>query len=256
MVPLIVPFMLVLARLVGLFVFAPVISSTSVPLRARALLAFVMTLTLMPVVPRSAEAQLDIVAIVPAIVAETMVGMTIGLLASIPLFAMEMAGTIMGHQMGLGLARSYNPELDTDADSIGQMLFALAGAAMVAMGGVEALFLALARSFERVPAGSFASMDIPIDLYMGMFRSGVELAIRVAAPVIGMLMLILLALGFIMKTMPQINILSVGFALKIVAGITIILWSIGVIGDVAGQDIGQALRNVISWAESGHGTGE
>ena len=117
-------FLLVVFRIGGLMVFAPILSSRAVPVRVRVLLAFgiglavypvLMTLGLVPRVPGG----LGLMTLVPAISLEILVGVAIGLLASLPLAALRIGGQLAGQQMGLGFATFYDPNVEDDADLVG-----------------------------------------------------------------------------------------------------------------------------------------
>ena len=57
-------------------------------------------------------------------------------------------------------------------------------------------------------------------------------------------------MGFITKTMPQVNVLSVGFAIKIGLGLAVLAASLGIIGQVASEELGRALRLAAEWSAS------
>ena len=63
-----------------------------------------------------------VLTIAPLVVSETLIGLTIGFIASLPIMCLDLAGFIMGHQMGLSLSRVYNPDTATDTDVLGQVL--------------------------------------------------------------------------------------------------------------------------------------
>ncbi len=247
----VIPFTLVLSRVVGIMLFAPIVSMAGVPVRARALLAFVLAVSLYPIVPPlwSEGSITDIFALLPIMGAEVLVGVVLGMLASVPLLAMEMAGQMLGHQMGLGLARAFNPAFESEMDVAGQLLFTVAAGVYLALGGLEILYLALARTFRTLPAGEIVSGAFALETYMNLARAGTDLALRVAAPVLGSLILILIAMGFLMKTMPQINILSVGFAIKIVSGILVLTWSLFVIEEAFADELQRSLQILLEWAQ-------
>lgn len=245
-----VPFTLVLSRVVGLTLFAPMLSMAGVPVRVRALLAFIVALSLFPVVQGRGVPvpSLDIWLILPLMLAEVLVGATLGMLASVPMLALEMGGNIVGHQMGLSLASAFNPAFDSQIDVAGQALFTIAAGTFLSLGGLDVLYLALARTFESLPAGALISASLALETYLALAASGLDLALRVAAPVIGVLMLILIAMGFIMKTMPQINVLSVGFTIKILAGLLVLAWTVFVIEDVLSDELLATFETILQWA--------
>jgi len=242
------PFMLVLTRITGVFIFTPLITSNSIPTTFKVLLAFVFATAIYPFVPPSSLPEsIDLVQLVPLMFSELMIGAIMGLIMGIPMMAIQMGGYIMGYQMGLSLAESYNPELDTNSSVIGQLLFYLSIFIYIGVGGLELIFITLADSFVTIGSGSFGLRDTPLDLLVHVINSGFELALRVASPILGVISLLLISMGFIMKTMPQINIMSVGFSIQIIAGLTIMLLLIGVIGSVAGDEIMMTLEALRAW---------
>ncbi len=251
-----VPFMLVVTRLTGLFVFTPLLRSGSVPMVFKALLALMFSLAIFPFLPPAAPGMaVDLVQLVPLMFAELLIGMAIGLIAGLPLIALEMGGYVMGYQMGLSLAESFNPELDTNGSVVGQLLFYLGIFIFISVGGLETLFVALADSYHTVPIGMFTAGDVPMDMIIGVLSSGFEVALQVASPIVGVVSLLYVSMGFIMKTMPQINIMSIGFAGQILAGLITLTILLGTISVVATDEITSTLDLLIDWIHALGGSG-
>ncbi len=246
----VMPFGLVVARLAGLFVAAPLLSSIGVPMKAKALLVLALSAAIYPVLPASTQTlgDLTLMDLLPMVIGETMIGGAMGALAAVPVVIMDSAGVIGGQMMGMGLARVYNPEMDGDADVLGQMLFLLAGGAFVAMGGIEQLFLALTGTFEHVAPGGMSISRAPLAALVAVLGSGCELAIRVSMPIMGAVMLLVVVFGAIGKTMPQINIMSVGFTAKVLAGLSMMTLGTAAAGSAIGDGIHEAVGDVCRWA--------
>ena len=251
------PFMLVLARVGGLFVFAPLLSSAAPPMQARALLAVMFAAVLYPILTASpaaaaaAPGSWDLPSAAVLLASEALVGAAIGFLAAVPVLAVQVGGMVMGQQLGLGLAAVYNPAMETDGDLVGELLLYLAMAVFMALGGLEAAFLAVARGFEHLPPGAFAAGPAAasvLGIAVGRVHAGCELALRVAAPVLCILMLETLAAGLVMKIMPQLNILSVGFAVKIVLGFMALAAAVHAVGDAVGEEMQRGLRAMLEWS--------
>ncbi len=250
-----VPFALVVARLGGLFLFTPILANKGMPRKFRALLAVMFGAAVYPGLPSSAQTNLDITlaGLVPLILSETLIGMIMGFIAGLPLISLDMAGTIMGHQMGMGLGRVYNPDLGGDSDSLGQILMYTGLAGFVAMNGVDAVFLALMYTFGRVPIGSFGgggAGGVPLDAIVGVLTSGTELGLRIAAPILCIIFLLIIALGLIGKTMPQINIMSVGFTFKMFFGLAVLAASMVTIQHVTQDEVERVLGMVVEWGRT------
>jgi flagellar biosynthesis protein FliR len=246
------PFALVVSRIAGLMVLTPLLANRLLPRRYRALIAIMFAAAVYPGLSGQwhFEPDINLVSLAPLMVSELLIGVSIGFLAGLPIVGLDAAGYMMGHQMGLGLARVYNPEVGEDTDIIGQLMMYIGLAIFVSIGGLEAMFLALMSTFDSVPLGTFATDRLPLDLILGILSSAFELAIRVSAPVLCIVTLLMIAMAFIMKTMPQINILSVGFALKIIFGLSILIFALIAIQNAATDEIVRATNIIVHWARN------
>lgn len=244
-----VPYSLVLSRMAGLFIAAPMLGGSAIPARVKALLAMMTGAAVYPAVAShlSVPVALDLVGVAPLYLSELAMGFVMGLLASIPMMAMEMAGSLIGQQMGFGLAKVYNPEVDFDSDILGRLLFYIAFGAFLVLGGLETMFSILARSFETVPVGALVASRTPLNELLAVLNSGIELAMRVSAPALGIVLLLLLAFGVVGKTMPQVNVMSEGFAIKIVGGLAVLGGSLYAIDIAAGDEVSRVLDLVAGW---------
>lgn len=247
-----VPFALVVARLGGLFVFTPLLSNTGLPRKFRALLAVMFGAAVYGGLPGAMQVspEVSVAGLAPLVVSEFMIGLIMGFLAGLPILGLDMAGTIMGHQMGMGLGRVYNPDFGGDSDSLGQILMYTALAVFVAVNGLDAVFLALVYTFGRVPIGAMSSGGVPLESIVGVLSSGTELALRVSAPIMCIIFLIMIALGLIGKTMPQINIMSVGFTFKMFFGLAVLAASMATIQQVTKEEIENVLGMIVEWGRT------
>lgn len=275
-----IPFLLVLFRLTGLFVFAPALSGTVVPAQARVLMCAILAVGMYPLVPVGAiggeEARsLDVLSLGWIVAGETLVGLIIGLLAALPMYAAQLGGLIMGQQMGLGLANVYNPALDVEGDTISQLLLWVAITIFIAIGGLESLFMTVASSFASIPAG-FAmgvmgaggasvgaddgvSANFSADaltMLVGVLEAGMDMALRVAAPVLCIILLETVAMAFVMKTLPQLNVMSIGFATKVVLAILALVMAVTAIDGAIHEHVLGTLRATLGAFTSGADAGE
>ena len=239
--PHVVPFMLVLFRLGGIFIFAPLFGSRMVPAQVKILLALVLAFCIYPMVPFQ-PVNLSLMTLPVAIGGEVMIGLVIGYGASLPLIAMQMAGMMMGQQIGLGFARVLNPEMNEETVVLGQAFFLIALLVFLLLDGHHALLSALIGSFHHVPLTGYR-VDLPLlGVLAGLLSSMYELAVRVAAPLICLIFLETIALGFIARTVPQINILSIGFPLRIIVGGALLVAMAGSIFGAVRQQIIDTLQ--------------
>lgn len=246
-----VPFMLVAFRLAGLFIATPLLSSAMIPIRLKPLIVLAFAAAVYPLTPTwHTPESLSVLAILPMVVGETLLGFVIGLIASLPVIAAESCGIIIGQQMGFGLAKVYNPEYDTEVDVLGQVLFFIVFGAFLAMGGLESVFRALVSTFHRIGPGGLSLSQAPVETIVGVATSGLELAMRMSLPVVAAILLLVVVFAVISKTMPAINIMSVGFTVKVLAGLAVLTLALPAIAHVAGDETSEVLRAVDEWARS------
>lgn len=244
------PFLLITSRIAGVFLFAPVLGSAGIPPVIRGMLCVMLAVAIYPAIPHALQGpiQADVPTVALLVAGEIFIGLVIGLLAAIPILSVQLAGVILGQQMAFSLVESFNPVTDTSADVVGQFMLYMAIGIFILIGGMEGMYLAIARTFDTIPFGGLSPSDTPLDLLIGLVSSGFELAMRVSAPVLGVLILEMIAMGLLMKTMPSLNILSVGFAVKILMGFGAVLMAMPTIGDIVHEFISGSMRDVIGWA--------
>ena len=249
--PHVAPFVLALSRVGGIFFFTPALSGPLVPMQMKALFVIALTLAVYPAVtPPDPGLPLDLIVLAPMIVGELLIGMAIGLIVAIPVMSVQMGGLIIGQQMGLGLGVVFNPALNNDGDTVGQILFFLALAIFIAIGGLDLAHRAILETFRHVPLGSLSLSAAPLDVLVGIVASGFGLALRVAAPVLVILMLETVSTGVLMKTVPQLNILTFGFPIKIVASILVLLGALPFLDQAIREETLAAIDTAFLWARS------
>ena len=251
------PVMLVIMRIGGLAMFAPIISGSMVPARVRVLLVFLAGFGAYSLLSASgitvAAVPMDPWVLIPLAAGEVAVGALIGFMAALPLLAMRTGGLVCGQQMGLGFARFYNPTADEETDILEQVFYFLALAGFLLVGGLDAMFVAVLHSFEYVNAGIFQNGSGTIDILLGLLLSSMEIGLRVAMPLLGVIFLETIAMGFVSKTVPQLNILSLGFPLRIIVGFGVLIAGLMVIDEVSNNWMAEALDNMHDWATTPRG---
>lgn len=233
--------LMVLFRLSGIFMFAPLFGSNLVPMRVKALLALTLSFCIYPMIPPQVPMDLSVATIAGAIGSELLIGLAIGYGASLPLIAMQLGGLLMGQQLGLAIANVLNPDFDEQVSIFGQLLFLAALTIFLLLDGHHALIGVLINSFESVPLGGSAPTGEMLSMAVGLLTSMVELAVRVAAPLLCLVFLETVAMGFIAKTVPQIQIFSLGFPIRILLGLFLTIVVCAVMFDAMVDEMRHAL---------------
>ena len=252
--------LMVLARLSGMFLLTPVLGSGSVPVQVKALLVVGLAVCVYPVLMSDAASAavlapamtgaLSLWSLGPLLGLELLLGYVMGYLVMLPLAGLQTGGHIIGQQMGIGIGGVYNPELEGEAGVIGQFLFLLGLVAFLQLGGHHAVFAVLVGSFGHVPLGGFTDLAAVVEVAVGLVSVMMELSVRVAAPLMALLFLESVAMGFLARTAPQMNILSIGFALRILITSVVLIALVPVIGGLAETGLIDAVRQMAGLVEA------
>jgi flagellar biosynthesis protein FliR len=216
-------FILVLARVGGMLVAAPVLGSRQVPVQSKIGLAVMLSLIFTPLL--ADRATLIPAGLLPfALLAgrELLVGLAVGLAVSLVVTGMQMGSRLVGVQMGFGLGGVLDPVTGNDSGVLDTFYMVLATLIFLVADGHHAMIMALARTFELAP---FATMEAPaVDplQVMAMIQAVVVVALRVVMPIMAALLLADVGLGLISRAAPQIQVLIVGMPIKIGLGLFVL----------------------------------
>ncbi len=214
-IPLALPtFALVLFRISGLMVTAPIFSSKGIPLRVRAAFTLVLAAMIFPLVKNEAPSDLTLVTALTAGVAEFMIGAVIGLALTLVLMTALVAGTMVGQQAGLALSQAVNPLEDLRTTVVGQIYYTILSLLFLLAGGHRAALAALLDTYKAIPLLSYQPDESMVLLLIEILTAAFIVGVRVAGPVIIALFLTETSMGFVSRTMPQMNILAVGFSIR------------------------------------------
>jgi len=222
-------FALVLFRTTGMLLTAPVIGSRNLPTQLKLGLAMMVALLILPLLgPAAAALPKTPGALFLAALGETLVGMIIGFAASLLFAAVQLAGMLMDQELGLSLANVIDPLSNEQVSVIGQLKLLLATGIFLGLEGHHMLLGAVADSFAVVPVTGFHwSPALALRLGDELVGQTFDIAVRLAAPVVVTMLLTTIALGFLARAVPEMNIFIVGFSVRIVVGLVVILLAVG-----------------------------
>jgi flagellar biosynthetic protein FliR len=205
-------FTLVAARVSTLVAIAPIFGSSVVPLRVRAVLALVLSLLIAPLeLEKATPSPATLVDYLVLVGAEALIGLTMGLGVLLLFSSMHVAGQVISQMSGLQLADVFNPGFDTNVPVVSQLLFYVAMAVFVIIGGHRRVMEALLDTFVWLPAGQGGVSRSITEAMTSLLAESFVLGIRAAAPAMVALLLATLILGLVSRTLPQLNVMALGF---------------------------------------------
>jgi flagellar biosynthetic protein FliR len=217
---------LVLVRLSGLFVFAPIFNSAAIAPRIKAGFAIALTALLAPAVGALPGAR--VVLDGTAILGELGVGLVFGLTLLLLLESLDFAGTILGMQFSFSLVNLLDPNTMIETPVLGQMLNWLGVLVLIGAGLDRTLLAGFVRTFCTVPVGQ-ALLQAQTGRAIASMVSGVFLAgLQLAAPVMAAALTVEMTMALIGRLSPQLPAMVISIPLKTMASYVVLIASLGV----------------------------
>ncbi|MDD2619651.1 MAG: flagellar biosynthetic protein FliR, partial [Syntrophomonadaceae bacterium] len=153
-----------------------------------------------------------------ALVVEILIGYTIGFIAYLVLATIQLAGQIMDMQMGFAIVNVVDPQSGTQIPLMGNFTQIFALLIYLVINGHHYLIQALVQSFRIIPVLGLSLNHDFFDLLLEMSIKMFVIAVKISAPVLVSVLISDIAMGFIARTVPQMNVFIVGMPLKILLG--------------------------------------
>lgn len=226
-------FVLVLFRVAGFMLFAPLFGSARIPKSTRTLIAVVLAMGLTSSVKQPPHLPSDNFSLAMTIGGEICFGLAMGMILSFVFIAAQWAGQLIGQQLGFNIAETFDPQYGQSSSLIGDLYYMLTLIIFLAIGGHRQIIRGLRDSFDTLPLMSVSVNQPLLDLVIRMFQASTILALRVAAPVLVTMMVVDMTLGFLGKTMPQMNVMMMGLSIKAMVGLCVLIVGL-VLGSTSG----------------------
>ena len=223
-------FMLILLRTSALVATMPFLGSRNIPTLAKAGLTLSLAVLLFPVTKIDpALLPKSLLGTILLCVGELMIGAILGFTVRMLLTSVQIMGQLMGFQMGFAVANVLDPISGGQVSVLAQFSYIMTLLAMFSINAHYYFFTALADSFKLVPPGGFGMSKSLLHQMTINASKMFSLAIRLGAPVIGALLFTQVTMGILAKTVPQMNILLVGFPITITVGLIFLALTLGII---------------------------
>ena len=221
----IVGFMLLFFRFAAMFLATPIFSHKNIPMNIKAIMAFFFTIVFYSSMP-PLTISIDIPTIFLAILSELFFGMSIGIVLLLAYNVITFAGGQISFMMGFSMASAIDPQSGISMPIISQFLSLLALMVLLALNLHHWLLLFIDASLKTIPLGGFLMtkdfFHYIIHATSNMFLVG----FMIAFPITALSWLADVIFGMLMKTMPQFNLLVIGFPIKIMVAFAVLIATI------------------------------
>ena len=210
----VVTYLLLFVRISAFLSFIPFFNYTNIPTKAKAALAFWLSIVLFPITPKFSF-EINTTNIILSILNEITFAFFIGVIISLIFDILRYAGEMISFVMGFSLANVLDPNIGTHTTIISQFFTWIAILFFLSIGGDHLEIMLLAKTLNAIPFGEFFNYDNMYEYFLIYMTKYFLLGIAIAFPIIAISLLSDIIFGMIMKTMPQFNLLVIGFPIKI-----------------------------------------
>lgn len=220
-------FLLIFLRVAAILLTLPILGSRNIPTTFKIGLSFALSLILYSVLNLNIlPVELNIFSLGVGAVSEIVLGVIIGLSVRMIFAGVQLAGQLMGFQMGMAMANIMDPTTSEQLPLLGELNNIIALLIFVTIDAHHWFIRAVAESFHMVPPLAFHFSNSLMDQLVGLGANMFIIAIKVGAPVIAALFLMSVAFAVAARTVPQMNIFFVAMPAKIIVGMLFLAFSL------------------------------
>ncbi|MBM3879955.1 MAG: flagellar biosynthetic protein FliR [Verrucomicrobia bacterium] len=221
MLPDFTTWLLVMLRIGGLLALFPIFTARHFPARVRLALGALVAALVAPNVPGNGLVGLPFLDLVVRMTIEVLIGLLLGFVSRITFYALDLAGSLIGAEVGLNLPGALNPFAETQTTAPALILYNLAALLYLSLDLHHWLLAAFQQSYLYLPLGGGRLSEA---LLVDVLRrtSGVfEIAVRMAAPFIAVSFIVTLVFSVLGRAVPQMNVFAESFPTRILAGLIV-----------------------------------
>ena len=224
-------FLLILSRWAGMIMLAPVFGARGVPGLVRLGLAASITVLVYPLISAAKPViPIELLPYVAVVIKEVFVGLVIGFVIYAMTAILQGAGQLIDFQMGFTMGAAIDPVYGVQSPMMGNFQVILATMLLLSTNSHHYLIAAMLKSYAYIPINP-SNLPNHFSFYAQLVAHVFSLAIQLAMPVFGALLVSDLGVGLLSRTVPQLNIFSIVFPVKIIFGFIILFLAIPFFGE-------------------------
>lgn len=220
--------LMVLLRTGFILGFFPLLGERFMPVKVRILLAMMLAIVIAPVAPvTAAQFPTSGSGMVMLVINEMLLGLGVGLIGRLMFAIIQFSGQIAGEQMGFGLINAIDPTGSHQISVVAELQYILSILIFLTADLHHLVLAVISQSYEILPPGGVTIGGDVVELMMRMGSTLFSLAVQLAMPIIVVIFAINVGLGMVARAVPQINVFMESFPLRIIAGLSVMMMTLG-----------------------------
>jgi flagellar biosynthetic protein FliR len=219
-------FLMVLLRMSGIVIITPVFSNPVIPSKVKATIIIMLSLISFPalvgqgLVPEPSNGA----EIIMMGAGEVFIGFIIGFMVLLVITLFQVSGQFYSIQMGFGIINVFDPLAEASVPIISQLKTLLMTVLFLLIDGHHFVLRAVLKSYEYLPTALELDTDVLLWEVVHKFDELFKIAFLIGLPLIGVVFLMSTTLGLLTKIAPQMNVMILGFGLKVMVGLATFLF--------------------------------
>jgi len=218
----VIAFLLLFFRFAALFITIPIFSHKNIPVSIKAAMALFFTIVFYPSMPPMAI-EVTMINVILSILSEFLFGLVVGLILQLAYNVITFAGGQISFMMGFSMASAIDPQSGVSMPIISQFLSLLGLMVLLELDLHHWILMYIDKSLSKIPLGGFIMSEDLFNYIIHATSNMFLVGFMMAFPIIALIIISDVIFGMLMKTMPQFNLLVIGFPIKIMVSLAVII---------------------------------
>jgi len=242
----VVTFLLLFIRISALFSFLPFFNYMNIPVVAKAAFSFWLTILFFPIVPK-VNFEINLINLILAIFNEVAFGFFVGMALNLMFDVLKYGAEQISFVMGFTMANVIDPNFGGQSTIVAQFFIWVAILIFLSFGGDHLEILLISDIMKKLPFGAFFNYHSVYEYFLVYMKKYFLLGVGFAFPILAISLMADIIFAMIMKTMPQFNLLVVGFPIKIFVSFLVLMAILGSMMVMFSNELKEAFRAVLAF---------
>jgi len=248
-VPDLFNWLLVFLRASALLAVFPLFAYSNVPRPVRIALGAMLAFLITPVLPIVSTASLDLWSATGLMALEVGVGLLLGFVSRMFLYALEIAGSLIAMEIGLSMPGGLNPFTNTSTTEVATILQNLGVVIFLSLNLHHGLLVAFQRSYDFLPIGGGRLHEAVVLDMLSRTNHLFWFALQMSAPILAVSFMVTLIFSVLSRAVPQMNVFMENFSVRLLAGLTVFGLTCHLMGEHIANYIGRLPEDVVRVAQ-------
>ena len=242
----VVTFLLLFIRIASFLSFLPFFNYVTIPMNVKVAFSVWLSVLFFPLVPK-VSFEINTINLFLAILNEVSFAFFVGMALQLVFDVLKYAAEQISFVMGFTMANVIDPNFGTQSTILAHFLTWVAILIFLSLGGDHLEIMYLAKTFNELPFGAFFDYHNVYEYFVAYMGKYFMLGVGMAFPILAISLMSDIIFGMIMKTMPQFNLLVIGFPIKIGISFVVLIVIISSMMNVFTKEMQEVFNAILAF---------